>query len=141
MPDADFADAYEADLQGTFSAIKAAHQIFKGSPRWMIPLLAVRNALVRPFGLVSTAKTRGTERIGFFPLLSVTENQVVMGLDDKHLDFRLVVNTSAAAANATHVVVSTVLKRHNLLGRAYLAVILPFHRAIVPAFIKGAQEP
>ncbi len=33
------------------------------------------------------------------------------------------------------VTVTTFVKTHNLLGRAYLAAVMPFHKIIVPAML------
>jgi hypothetical protein len=139
LANSDFADAFEADLPGKLTALEASRKVVASVPRWVVPLLALRDILVKPFGLISTENTTG-EKIGFFPLLSATEHSAVLGLDDKHLDFRLVVSVRPATGDQTQVTVSTLLKRHNLLGKLYLAVVLPFHRRIVPAFIKGAQR-
>ena len=55
-----------------------------------------------------------------------------MGLDDRHLDFRLAVDVTALDERRREVVATTLVQTHNRLGRTYLAVILPFHRRIVP---------
>ncbi len=52
------------------------------------------------------------------------------GLDDKHLDFRVVIDV-AGTADQQRVTATTLVLTHNLLGRAYLTIILPFHRLIV----------
>ncbi|RVA61432.1 DUF2867 domain-containing protein, partial [Mesorhizobium sp. M7A.F.Ca.CA.001.11.2.1] len=33
------------------------------------------------------------------------------------------------------VAATTIVKTHNWLGRAYLAIIMPFHRIVVPAML------
>jgi hypothetical protein len=53
------------------------------------------------------------------------------GLDDRHLDFRIVVETESLPDSRTAVRMMTLVKRHNLPGRLYLAVIMPFHKLIV----------
>jgi Protein of unknown function (DUF2867) len=141
LPAADYADAYEAELPGQLSAMDAARKVLSGSPRWEAPLLVLRNALVKPFGLASSkdaALLKG-EHVSFFPVLETTQNRVVLGLDDRHLNFRLVVDAKPLPENLTHVTLSTVITRHNLLGRIYLAMVLPFHKLIVPSFLRGGQ--
>jgi len=59
------------------------------------------------------------------------------GFNDKHLDFRLVVDV-APDGPARSITATTLVLTHNWLGRAYLAVILPFHRLIVPAMLRKA---
>jgi hypothetical protein len=58
-----------------------------------------------------------------------------MGLADKHLDFRLAIDVAALDERRREVVATTLVQTHNTLGRAYLAIVLPFHRLIVPSMI------
>jgi hypothetical protein len=73
--------------------------------------------------------------IGIFPVVSETPNLLVVGLNDKHLDFRLVVDV-ATSGGARNVTATTLVKTHNQLGRTYLAIILPFHRLIVRTLLR-----
>jgi hypothetical protein len=63
-------------------------------------------------------------------VLSERPDRLVAGLDDKHLDFRVVIDV-ASTADEQRVTATTLVLTHNLLGRAYLTIILPFHRLIV----------
>lgn len=130
---AQFADAFALILSGkNLDALSAAQGAFGQSPRWIKFLLHARNILVAPFGLKqgATKNSAGPGTIGIFPVLLQSANQIVMGLDDRHLDFRLFVDVSDIGAGQQSVTATTVVKTHNLLGRAYLTAILPFHRVI-----------
>jgi hypothetical protein len=81
-----------------------------------------------------------TYRIGAFPVLSQTPERVVMGLDDRHLDFRLVVDVAPLDERRRDVVATTLVRTHNRLGRTYLAAILPFHRRIVPGIMANVAR-
>jgi hypothetical protein len=48
----------------------------------------------------------------------------VLGVDDRHLDFRASVLLRRAD---NRLAITTAVRCHNLLGRLYLASILPFH--------------
>ena len=72
--------------------------------------------------------------IGLFPIVSETSDRLVAGFNDKHLDFRVVVDVATGAIR--HVTATTLVKTHNWLGRTYLAVITPFHRLIVPPLLR-----
>lgn len=131
-----YADAYrlrtnEPDLD----AITATRRVMQRMPRWTSVLLNIRNVLVTPFGLKRAGHHQppGTVQIGPFPVISQTPQRVVLGFDDKHLDFRLVVDSAGGEITGT-----TLIRTHNLLGRAYLAVVLPFHHIIVPAMLRRA---
>ena len=80
-------------------------------------------------------KTAPREMIGIFPIVSEQPDRLVAGFNDRHLDFRLVVDiaTSGATQNVT---ATTLVLTHNWLGRTYLATIMPFHRLIVRTLLR-----
>jgi hypothetical protein len=103
--------------------------MFATAPAWVDGLMRLRNWIVRPFGL-KVPEWRGERRVdsvGLFPVVSQSPDRCVAGFDDKHLDFRVVVDLSAAGA----VTATTLVRTHNQLGRVYLTSIMPFHRMIV----------
>jgi Protein of unknown function (DUF2867) len=98
--------------------------------------MMLRNRLVAPFGLKTSVPTvAGSETVGIFPIVSETPDRLVAGFNDKHLDFRVVVDV-AASGGGQHVTATTLVLTHNLLGRTYLAIIQPFHRVIVRAMLR-----
>ena len=72
-------------------------------------------------------------------MLSEAPERVVLGLDDRHLDFRLIVDV-VPLAQRRQVTLTTVVRTHNAFGRAYLATILPFHRVIVRTMLRRAAK-
>ena len=134
LPEADWADAWHTEPDRHFpDARAAAEAIFADMPAWVGPLMALRGVMVLPLGLKSGLSNRqlpAADRIGFFPLISETDSQIIVGLDDRHLDFRCVANIDDREGRQG-VTVSTLIRRHNALGHAYLATILPFHRLIL----------
>jgi hypothetical protein len=135
---AQFSDAFRIALAGrTLDARQAAERMMGRSPRWVERLLAIRNALVAPFGLKTSGAGESAtgDAIGIFPVLSETPDRLVAGFDDHHLDFRVVVDVSACA-DGQQVTATTLVRTNNWLGRVYLAVILPFHRLVVRALLR-----
>ena len=138
LPSADFCDAYATTVpKGPLSADDIARRAFSVMPGWIAPLLRVRNLVVKPFGLKPGPDTTlpAERQIGFFPLVSSQPNRVVLGVDDTHLDFRIVIDVTNLTHDKSEVTATTLVKRHNLLGRVYLAVVMPFHKRIVPAML------
>jgi hypothetical protein len=134
---AQFIDAYSIVVEDdALDARNAAERMFSRSPRWIGALLALRNCLVTPFGLKTGAPTGAgaSESIGIFPVVSETPGRLVAGLNDKHLDFRVVVDVTGAGADR-RVTATTLVLTHNLLGRVYLALILPFHQIVVRSML------
>jgi hypothetical protein len=123
----------------TLDARLAAERALGRSPPWATALLVLRDRIVSPFGLKGSDALSGLERIGIFPIVSETPHRVVAGFDDRHLDFRVIIDV-ASAAGGQRVTATTVVRTHNRLGRAYLAVVLPFHRVIVRAMLEQVQD-
>jgi hypothetical protein len=73
--------------------------------------------------------------IGIFPILSQAPDRLVAGFDDRHLDFRVVVDV-APSGPGQQVTATTLVLTHNMLGRIYLAIIKPFHRLVVAAMLR-----
>jgi hypothetical protein len=138
LPGADFADAFALIVDDpSLDAIAAAHRAIDRPPGWIGGLMWLRDLVVRPLGLV-TRRDREVvrrRRIGAFPVLSESPERVVMGMADKHLDFRLAIDVVALDARRREVVATTLVRTHNLFGRVYLTIVLPFHRRIVPSMM------
>ncbi len=142
----DYLDSYAATLMANDIAIEQVGKtFFAASPAWVDQLLILRNRLVAFVGLkVPNAGTKEEvlrnfkcevgESVALFNVISKTENEVIFGEDDKHLDFRV-----SLFLDRQHnlLVVSTLVKIHNTLGRFYMFAIKPFHKMIVPALTKG----
>lgn len=142
LPNADWGDAYEVTTNAGFStAREAGEAVIKAFPAWTYPALVVRNVLVWPFGLKNTTESAAMmpEPIGFFPVQSETPQQIIAGFNDKHLDFRLIVDLESAAPQQ-RLRVTTVVHRNNRLGQGYLAVVLPFHRTIIKSALSAVQR-
>jgi hypothetical protein len=135
LPEAQFADAFAIAVDDrTLDARGAAEKMFARNPPWIEQLVALRNLLVRPFGLKTSGEKEPSTggMIGLFPVLSETPDRLVAGFDDHHLDFRVVVDVAAGK----QVTATTLVRTHNLLGRLYLAIILPFHRLVVRSLLR-----
>ncbi|MEL6921325.1 MAG: DUF2867 domain-containing protein [Pseudomonadota bacterium] len=132
LPASDWADAYQVVVSPPFrSAREASLAAIESFPDWFRPLLALRELVVFPFGLKHAGETaQHTDTIGIFPVYEDALHRLVAGLDDKHLDFRIVVDLDEVAGGQA-VTLTTVITRHNMLGRTYLQLVLPFHRAII----------
>ena len=135
---AQFADAFCIEISDRdLDARHAAERMMARQPRWAEALLSLRNLLVAPLGLKTSAAGSDAPRdmIGIFPVVSETPDRVIAGFNDRHLDFRIVVDVTTPG-QSRQVTATTVVKTHNWLGRTYLAIIIPFHRLIVPALLR-----
>jgi hypothetical protein len=135
---AQFSDAFRVEIgDRDLDARRAAERMMARQPRWAEALLSLRNMLVAPLGLKTSGASPATPRdmIGIFPVVSETPDRLIAGFNDSHLDFRIVVDVTAPGG-VRQVTATTLVLTHNWLGRTYLAIILPFHRLIVPALLR-----
>ncbi len=135
---AQFMDAFRLEVEGeALDARQAAVRMMARRPRWVAALEVLRNIVVAPFGLKTSGEDRNAPRdiIGIFPVVSETPERLVAGFNDKHLDFRVVVDVATSGPRQS-VTATTLVLTHNWLGRTYLATIMPFHRMVVRALLR-----
>src|ERR1700712_4018315 len=144
-----FHDSYRVPLtRPGLSIVDIFFALFGHTPRWMKALLIVRNAIARCCGLEAPpfAKTlkpavRASygvgDKIGPWPIFFISDNEIVAGRNNKHLDFRLSV-LRVMDGETGSVVVSTICSVHNLVGKIYLFFIVPFHRTGVQSLLSNA---
>jgi hypothetical protein len=134
LPGFTFADTYAIDAPPGTDA-SAPLRAFSGSaPGWMKALLDLRNGLGKIAGL------KPAEGSGF-PVIGATPERVCAGFDDWHLDFRVVVTATPNDAKASVVMLTTIVRTHNLAGRAYLGLIMPFHKLIARETLNQLARP
>jgi hypothetical protein len=141
LPGADWADCFEIHLpRKSLTAIDAARLTLGRMPFWVLLLMRIRNILATVVGLKKGADgtVAGEDRIGIFPLITSDQDTVVLGLDDWHLDFRIVVDVESDGAGGTLLRAATLVRRKNLFGRLYIVVVTPFHKLIVPTMLRSA---
>ncbi|MEW6345669.1 MAG: DUF2867 domain-containing protein [Paraburkholderia sp.] len=145
------ADAYAVRLpDGAIADPESlARFLLTHQPSWVARLMSVRDALVASFGIKTATQLRksptdaGEERIDIFRVYERRPHEIILGADDKHLDFRLSVMREMrplAIGAAPYLVVSTVVNCHNRLGRTYINLIAPFHRLVVESWLRRAAH-
>ncbi|MFP3606008.1 DUF2867 domain-containing protein [Paraburkholderia sp. SIMBA_053] len=142
---ADFADAFSVDLPEAAShdAECIARHIFDHQPEWIAALLKLRDLLVLPLGLKRAAdlSAAGGDRLNIFRVFGRYPNEIVLGEDDTHLNFRVSVLVQPPSdEHPSRVIVTTLVFYNRLLGRAYIALIAPFHRMVVRGSLRQAQK-
>jgi hypothetical protein len=149
----DFMDTYSVSMKGREDLLEAdmrvlADHILNADVAWMKTLLRVRDRVVKPLGLKTTddllleqsdlplADRKPGDRVGFFKIYRVDENEILLGEDDWHQDFRL--SIFRETGDKPRVYASTCCKRHNVFGHVYLALILPIHKKIASTVLDNA---
>ncbi|MEA2839798.1 MAG: hypothetical protein QOF41_1128 [Methylobacteriaceae bacterium] len=139
MQHAYFREAYRMPLsRKELGIVDIFLGIFAHHPLWMKLLLIARNKVASLAGLDAPSaseilhveiKDRYAvgDKIGVWPIFWLSEDEIVAGRNNKHMDFRLSV-LKVPDGDRTSVVVSTICSVHNLSGKLYLFFIIPFHR-------------
>ena len=136
----DFLDCYSVELDQDDPPIEeVAQHLLTDMPCWIRSLLAIRDLAVTPFGLKTTSSlpTDATirpsvavgEPINFFRVHEIDENEIILGEDDRHLDFRIAVHRDRD--RPSRISLATWVRTHNPLGAIYLRTITAFHILIV----------
>lgn len=94
----------------------------------------MRNAIMGRLGYKAPKIHKG------FPVLRESNEEVVSGLDDRHLDFRALMKVEPAGTGGSRITLTTAVATHNWIGRGYLTLIMPFHKLIVRSMVKQLAE-
>jgi hypothetical protein len=144
---ADFYDAFAIRLPAGASDDPEvlARAALERQAWWIRALTRLRDVVmatvaVKSSRAVGAAAAAHGPVIGFFPVLSKSATELVVGADDWHLDFRVTIQHRDDAAHGREMVAGTVVRCHNRLGRIYLATIKPFHRVIVRTSLEQAAK-
>jgi hypothetical protein len=142
FPEADWGDTFEVRTDRRFDdAEDAARTIMNSLPAWASGLMDMRDRVIGPLGL-KTGKAMmaapEVECVGFFPVIAKSPNRILLGEDDRHLNFRVAVDLHEDDSSQ-RVRLSTLVKRNNAMGAGYLAAIMPFHKLIAKAMLRSIR--
>ena len=150
----DYIDSFQGKFIDKFQNIgttEIGKSFFSSGPKWIDKLFALRNKLVKVFGLKTSGQTTDRqkmlenfkcekgEQIGLFKVFDKTTDEIILGEDDKHLNFRvsLFIDKQNVDKTDKKLIVSTTVKFNNWFGRLYFLPVRPFHKLIVPKILKG----
>jgi hypothetical protein len=138
----DYSDTYKIQITSNdYSVDKITTDIFK-TPKWVDNLMKFRDFIVKGFGLKTGDKNDIIEpyyQIGskavYFTVLDRNENEIVMGEDDKHLNFRTSIMLEKDTISSL-IYLSTIVEFNNFFGRLYFLPVKPFHQIIIKLLLK-----
>lgn len=144
--DDDFLDCYSVDLNRTdIPLMEVTQRIFIDLPGWVNGLLAVRDISVSLLSLKTTAglpknldhrtTVKVGEHINFLCVRRIAENEIILGEEDRHLDFKI--SVCRETSSSSRISLATWVHPHGLLGKTYLSIIRPFHVQIVRSRLSG----
>ncbi len=130
LPSIDWSDAYAVSLTDRPIGYPQewADAIFHSPPLWVAVLFGLREVLVRAVGIES-----GGGHV--FDTVSWSPDEVLLGIDQRHLSFR-----ASVLLEPTRVVLTTVVKVHNRRGRVYSALVRRVHPVVVRTMLARATR-
>ncbi len=151
----DYVDSYQSlftDIDNNITCEDIGRAFFSSAPNWTTSLFTLRNKIVGIFGLKTAAKPKNRaallqqfrcepgDRLGFFRVYEKSEDEVIMGEDDKHLNFRVSLMKEEKMDGGKNLTISTVVEFNNWFGRLYFMPVKPFHKLIVPTMLKATLK-
>lgn len=148
---ATWSDAWEAPLtRRDATAFDLFTATMGPQPVWLDAALRLRDLIgglfgIRPVGAFSQetranppdrASVAKGDRLGIFTVLDIEDDELFVGEDDRHLDYRLVFQRDMEGGRF---VVAMMLRTHNLLGRLYMLPVSPVHRHLVRRMLLQAS--
>jgi hypothetical protein len=142
-----FTGVFESQNQVTIDDCVFA--FFDCAPAWVSNLLALRNTIVKMLGLKTMTSENRTElrkkfkvkegnSLGLFKILVKTKQEVIMGVDDKHLNFRVsLLLDQSEKPESYRLSITTVVQMNNWFGKLYFMPVKPIHKLIVPVMLRG----
>lgn len=126
----DYYDSYEVRTRSDKSAEEISKEIMQ-LPGWVNVLFYIRNRVVGIFGLKTDKDTTETET--FFKLIENREDEIIMGENDKHLNFRTSIMKDESEGS---IYLTTVIHYNNVWGKIYFLPVKPFHKIIMGVLLK-----
>jgi hypothetical protein len=150
----DYVDSYQGSIVNNVIKLNStdiSKAFFLSEPKWVGRLMEYRNKMVAVFGLKTSGGMADRQetldnlpcekggQVGIFKIYDKTENEIVLGQDDKHLNFRvsLYLDESKTAWAETKLTISTSVIFNNLFGRLYFLPVRLFHSLIVKSMLKA----
>ena len=140
-----FHDSWSIVLgQPDLNVFQQLTKLFQHTPQWVEWSMNMRNKITSKIGLKDLGSFQqidsNKKKVNMwqateleFLLLQRTENELVIGDDDKHLNVTLSIYKNEKTQVLT---ITTVVHIKNWLGRLYMAPVIPAHRKIVPATLQ-----
>ena len=149
----DYVDSFQGivvDREDKLKSVDLGRAFFSSAPKWVDKLFGLRNKIVGMFGLKTSGsldrqqildnlKCEQGDQVGLFRVFDKSDNEIILGEDDKHLNFRvsLFLDELKDDKLKKQITISTTVLFNNWFGRFYFLLVRPFHKLIVPAMLKG----
>lgn len=145
----DYSDVFTLPIENSIAEKRIqdfGKAFFTSAPKWVAGMMAFRDRVMGVLG-AKTSAPKGDrqalldaftcekdQELGLFKVYESTEDLVVLGQDDSHLDFRIHMYLDREAYEFS---LKTTVKFNNVFGKLYFLPVKPFHKLIVPRMMMG----
>ncbi len=151
----DYADSYSGNLDRKNSittSTDVGNAFFTSFPKWVGILMLLRNRMVSVFGLKTGETLNETDlvadkinfgkgdQIGIFKVYDKNNSELILGEDDKHLNFRISLFLEPNSEHKEKLIISTIVIFNNWFGKLYFLPVKVFHKLIVKSMLKKTIE-
>jgi hypothetical protein len=151
-PKTDYLDCFETtfnDPKNNVTTVTAGKNFFTSAPKWIENLFELREKIAGLIGLKTGEKKADRQKaldsfecevgqqLGLFKVHAKSQEEVIIGQDDSHLNFRVSVVVKETAEHQKTLTLSTHVVFNNWVGKLYFFPVKPFHKLIVPVMMKG----
>ena len=143
----DYCDSFRTLMQTEDNVDKVASELFI-LPDWVKCLMKIRDFAVKMFKLKTANKNDklnidtyypvGSKLI-YFDVIDRNDNEIIMGDNDKHLNFKISVLLNHSQLYTT-LHVTTIVQFNNIWGRLYFLPVKPFHKLIVRSMLNNVNN-
>ncbi|MBO1540739.1 DUF2867 domain-containing protein [Pseudomonas sp. OA65] len=126
------------------SALSCYLSMTAKAPGWVNGLLRLRDRMVVPLGMNPTHGFRAQEldspivtkgdRLDFFTVVSISPRELELQLDDRHFTVSISIYLSAHPP-AQRLYITSIVNPVSRVGKVYVSLITPFHRAVVKTLL------
>jgi hypothetical protein len=137
-----------SDVEDTIQITEAVQAFFSGETYWVKALLLLRNKTGNFLGVKPFIEKRNwwydskSEELISFPLqlFSHSENEIVLGSDDRHLNFRIsfFLEKASNKPGSKRLTITTMVQFNNAWGRVYFLPVQPLHKLILSSLLRSA---
>ena len=103
------------------------------TPQWIIALMKVRNAIIKPLGL------KGEKNLSDLVIVE-SDSLATISKSDRHLDFVIAFMTERRMNDSVYLSVCTKVRYNNRMGKFYFSIIKPFHKLICKILLKQVRR-
>jgi len=148
----DYSDTFSINLDPkTMTQVEDLFPIFFNSiPKIFIILIIIREAGAKLIGLKTSSKKEFEnhlknytgeigQRLALAEVLEKSSNELLTGLDDKHLNFKLLFGLKKYD-ESIELKVGTYVIFNNWMGKLYFFFVKPIHRFLMPIIVKNMKK-